>query len=252
MIKSIAAKNSSETNPVLNLKITWKYLLAFFALTIVCGELHEQIHIQTGRFICGGYGERDFNAWRTAADCTAPAWAFLATLVGPLWSFAVMWTGAFLLLRAKSVAVKTVSFSLVFASLPFARIFTAIIGGGDIKVILHAFFGNELGLTAVKILAAIIVTLICPPPILVAWRSLKNRFAAFYIIGFMILPLVVLSLYVLTFLNSVLASGFLSSAPVLGTPLLILAHFSLMAILLILCSRWLLEINSRKVTTELP
>lgn len=251
-IESTATKSPAETKPALNIKITWKYLLAFFALTIVCGELHEQIHIQTGRLICGGYGERDFNAWRTAADCAAPAWAFLATLVGPLWSYAVMWTGAFLLIRAKSVAYKTIGFSLVFAPLPFARIFTAMIGGGDEKVVLRVFFGDELGLPGVKILSAIVVTLICLPPILVAWRSIKNRFAAFYIIGFMVLPLVVLSLYVLTFLNSLLASGFLSSAPVLGTPLLILVHFSLMAILLVFCCRWLLEINSRKVITDFP
>jgi len=89
-----------------------------FALIICPGELHEQIHIQTGRMVCGGYGARDFNAWQAAAaECAAPAWAFLATLAGPLWSYAVMWTGAILLLKAKSLASRTTGFTLIFAPL---------------------------------------------------------------------------------------------------------------------------------------
>ena len=100
--------------------------MAFFALTICAGELHEQVHITTGYFICGGYGARDFNVWRTVEPCAAPSLAFLATLAGQLWSYLLMWTGAGLLLKAKSVEYKTIGFSLVFAPLPFARIFTTI------------------------------------------------------------------------------------------------------------------------------
>gem|GEM_PF-4051588 len=100
------------------MKIGWKFLPAMFALIICPGELHEQIHIQTGRMVCGGYGARDFNAWQAAAaECAAPAWAFLATLAGPLWSYAVMWTGAILLLKAKSLASRTTGFTLIFAPL---------------------------------------------------------------------------------------------------------------------------------------
>jgi hypothetical protein len=135
MQKVLPEINVSETGGAakLNLKLSWKFLFAFFALTICTGELHEQVHIQTGWLVCGGYGARDFNAWKTAADCAAPAWSFLATLVGPLWSFAVMWTGAFLLMKAKSLNYKTIGFALIFAPLPFARIFTALMGGGDEK-----------------------------------------------------------------------------------------------------------------------
>jgi hypothetical protein len=244
----ISAKSPTKAKAELNLKITWKFLLALFALTICTGEIHEQVHIQTGRIICGGYGERDFNVWGTAADCAAPAWKFLATLAGPLWSYAVMWTGAFLLLKAKSATYKTIGFALVFAPLPFARIFTAVMGGGDEKVVLRAFLENDLSLGATKILAAIIVTTICLPPILIAWRSVRNRFAALYIVGFSVLPLIVLGLYVLTFLNGLLAAGFLSSAPFLGTPRLVIIHFLLMAAVFIFSRRWLLEINSQNRT----
>jgi hypothetical protein len=235
-------KPQSETK--LNLRITWRSLLALFALTICTGEMHEQIHIQTGRIICGGYGERDFNVWQLAKPCAEPQLAFLATLIGPLWSFAVMWTGAFLLLKAKTVNYRTIGFALVFAPLPFARIFTAIMGGGDEKVVLRAFLEKDMSLGTTKILAAAVVIAICLPPIIIAYRNAKNRFAALYVIGFSVMPLVVLGLYVLTFLNGLLKSGFLSAAPFLGTPLLILTHSLLMVVILIFSRRRLLEINS--------
>jgi hypothetical protein len=241
--------NSSETGGAekLHLKINWKFLFALFALTICTGELHEQIHIQTGWIICGGYGARDFNAWQTAADCGAPAWKFLSTLVGPLWSFAVMWTGAFLLMKARSLDYRAIGFALIFAPLPFARIFTALTGGGDEKTVLVALFKDNLELGTIKILAAAIVSLICLPPILIAFRHIKNRFAVLYVAGFAVLPLVVLGLYIFKFLNPLLAGGFLSSAPFLGTPLLIIIHFLLMAVLFVIFRKWLLEISPERV-----
>lgn len=235
------AETSDATK--LNLKITWKFLLALFALMICTGELHEQIHIQTGRIVCGGYGARDFNAWKTVADCALPAWSFLATLVGPLLSFTVMWTGAFLLMKARSLEYKTIGFALIFAPLPFARIFTAAMGGGDEKVVLVRLLENDLSLPTIKILAAVIVSLICLPPMLIAWRKIENRFRTLYVVGFAVLPLVVLGWYVLTFLNGLLKDGFLSASPILGTPVLIIAHFCLMAALLAWRGKWLLNLT---------
>ncbi len=201
--------NISETGNAakLHLKINWKFLFALFTLMLCTGELHEQVHIQTGRIVCGGYGERDFNAWKTAADCAAPAWRFLSTLVGPLFSFAVMWTGAFLLTKARSLSYKTIGFALIFAPLPFARIFTALMGGGDEKTVLVALFKDEFNLGTIKVAAAVIVSLICLPPLFIAFRHLKNRFAILYVIGFSVLPLVVLGLYIFKFLNPLLANG---------------------------------------------
>jgi hypothetical protein len=233
---------SSRTTK-LHLRITLPYLLVMLALMICSGELHEQTHITTGYFICGGYGPRDFNVWQTIKPCAAPSLAFLATLAGPLWSYLVMWTGAGLLIKAKSAAYRIIGFSLVFAPLPFARIFTAVMGGGDEKVVLRALTGDSLSPETLKILAALIVTTICLPPILIAWRSIGNRFAFLYPLGFSVLPLIVLGLYVLTFLNNLLANGFLSSVAILGTPTLILLHFAVMAMLLVFGRKRLLELN---------
>lgn len=235
---------ASESGAALDLRITLKYLAAFFLLTLILGELHEQVHINTGRIVCGEYGVRDFNAWRTAADCARPSLAVLATMIGPLFSYAVMWIGACLVVKAKTLDRKTIGFSLVFAPLPFARIFTAAIGGGDEKVVLKRFLEDDFSLGTIKIFAFVFVTMICLPPLLIALRNIKNRFALVYVAGFCVIPLIVLSAYILTFLNSVLASGFLAFAPFLGTPLLVIIHFSLAVVLFFFCRRWLLDLNA--------
>ena len=232
----------------MKIRITPKYLLALLALMIVTGELHEQVHITTGYLLCGGYGPRDFNAWQTAEVCALPEWRFLATAAGPLFSYLVMWTGALLLVKAKSKNYQAIGFSLVFAALPFARMFTAVMGGGDEKVVFLKLFPDQVSVQSGKILAAVFVTAVCLPPVLIAWAKLKNRFAFVYIIGFCVLPLVVLGIYVLTFLNGLLDKGVLASADILGTPTLILAHFALTAVVLFFTRRWLLNLNRPDLT----
>jgi len=73
-------------------------------------------------------------------------------------------------------------------------------------------FGGELSIGTIKILAAILVTAVCLPPLFIVWRNVKYRFSFFYIIGFLVFPLVIMSAYVLTFLNGLLETGLLSSA----------------------------------------
>lgn len=226
----------------MKIRITFGYLAALFALMLITGEIHEQVHINTGYMLCGGYGKRDFNAWRTMPNCVTN-WTFLPTAVGPLYSYLVMWTGAGLLLKAKTKIYQAVGFSLVFAPLPFARIFTAVMGGGDEKVVFLNLFREHFSVSNGKILAAVFVTIVCLPPVLIAWLKIKNRFAFLYVLGFCILPLVVLSFYVFIFLNGLLAKGVLSSVVILGTPTLILIHFLLMAAVLFFLRQRLLDIN---------
>lgn len=226
----------------MKIQITSGYLAAIFALMVITGELHEQVHINTGFLLCGGYGERDFNVWLTAQNC-ASEWLFLAAAAGPMFSYLVMWTGAILLLKAKAKIYQAIGFSLVFAPLPFARIFTALLGGGDEKVVFLRLFQDYFSVQSAKIFAAVFVTAICLPPIFIARSKLRNRFAFFYIIGFCVLPLIVLGLYMRLFLNYLLANGVLASADFLGTPTLVLIHFLLTAIVLFFFRRRLLDIN---------
>jgi hypothetical protein len=114
----------------MNVNITWSYAVVFFALNMIMGELHEQAHITTGFLVCGCYGPRDFNVWSTCDQCAHPSLAILATLAGPLFSCTLMWLGAIFFCKSNNKLKQSFGFSLVFANLPFARIFTALNGWG--------------------------------------------------------------------------------------------------------------------------
>ena len=216
----------------MKLIINWKYIVAFIALNMIMGELHEQAHIITGYFICGCYGSRDISVWSTCEQCSNPAAAYWATAVGPLFSYAMMWLGAYWITRERNFRKRALGFSLVLANLPFARIFTAIMGGGDEKVFIHHLIGED-DLLLARIIAIIITMLICLPPVIMVASKLRNRRSGLIIAGFLILPLFFGLLYQRMFLNGLLAEAVAPDTIMLGTPNLILLHFVLMLGLLI-------------------
>lgn len=217
----------------MSVKITWQYLLAFAALNMILGELHEQAHIQTGFLICGCYGVRDFNVWTTCANCTNSNYSFLATVAGPLLSYLVYGFCTFQLLRGKDVQLKKFYLAALFAMLPFARIFTAWMGGGDEKTVLVYLLGDTFSVTSLKIAAAVFVTAICLPPIWIAIQQLPLKKRWWYVLGFNIGPLIFGMLWQRAFLNKLLAAGILEQPILAGTPLLIALHFVCMLFLLL-------------------
>ena len=217
----------------MRIRITWKYILAFFALNMVMGELHEQAHINTGFLICGCYGPRDFNVWATCEQCVHPSMAYLATLAGPLFSCFLMWVGALWFARSRNEFRQQIGFSLLFANLPFARIFTALMGGGDEKVVVQALTAGDLSQLSSKIIALVIVVSICLPPMIIAAKHLKNKNRGWIIAGFATIPLIYGMLYHHIFLNSLLKKGILSNVHFLGSADIILIHVILMMLLLL-------------------
>lgn len=217
----------------MSLKITWQYLLAFAALNMILGELHEQAHIQTGYFICGCYGERDFNVWTTCANCANSVYSFFATMAGPLLSYGVYGFCSYQLLKGKDEQQKKFYLAALFAMLPFARIFTACMGGGDEKTVLFFLLGNTFSVASIKIIAAVFVIAVCLPPIWIAIKQLplKNRW--WYVLGFNIGPLIFGMIWQRAFLNKLLANGILQQPVLAGTPLLIVLHFIGMLLLLL-------------------
>ncbi|OQP60457.1 hypothetical protein A3860_33595 [Niastella vici] len=224
----------------MQLKITFRYVIAFFALNMLMVELHEQAHIITGYLICGCYGPRDFNVWATCERCVFPQWSFLATLAGPVFSCSLMWLGAWLMAKSTGHKKKVLGFSLLFSNLPFARIFTALAGGGDEKIVIQAIRGN-IGLVWSQLMAILIVTIICLPPMIIAYKksAVPNRFLL--ITGFATIPLIYGMLYQHLFLNWLLKKGIGSQSYILGTPSLILLHFLLMLLLFFLFRKGLLQ-----------
>lgn len=229
----------------MELRITWKYIIAFIALNFIMGELHEQAHISTGYFICGCYGPRDFNVWQTCGQCAHPTWAFLATLAGPLFSCSLMWLGVYWFSRSESDAKRMTGFSLLFANLPFARIFTALTGGGDEKIVIQSLLGDTGNSLTSKMLAALVVLLVCLPPILIAGKKIRNKRHWGIVAGFAITPLIYGMLYQHLFLNWLLMKKeVLPETHFLGSPDLVLLHFVLMAVLLGLFRKGLLELKN--------
>jgi len=230
----------------MQIKITFQYVVAFIALNMIMGELHEQVHINTGYFICGCYGPRDFNVWTTCEQCALPQWSFLAVLAGPLFSCSLMWLGAWWVAKSSNHKKKITGFSLLFSNLPFARIFTALAGGGDEKVVIHAISGNADPFIS-KLIAAMIVTIICLPPMIIAYKKLAVRNRFLLITGFAIIPLIYGMLYHHIFLNWLLKKGIASNSYILGTPSLILLHSSLMLLLLTLFRKGLLQSDKKDI-----
>ena len=232
----------------MRIKITFQYVVAFFALNMIMVELHEQAHINTGYFICGCYGSRNFNVWNTCEQCALQQLSFLAPLAGPLFSCGLMWLGAWWIAKSSNHRKKITGFSLLFSNLPFARIFTAMAGGGDEKVVIQAISGNADPFIG-KLIAALLVTMICLPPIIIAYRKLDSPKRFLLILGFAIIPLIYGMLYQHIFLNWLLNKGIASNTYILGTPSLILLHFLLMLLLLISYGKGLLQ-SDRKIIVK--
>ena len=232
----------------MHIKITWSYIAAFFALNMIMGELHEQVHIATGYFICGCYGSRDFSVWSTCDKCAHPSVAFLATLAGPLFSCLLMWLGALLFCKSKDVVKQSIGFSLLFANLPFARIFTASTGGGDEKVVIRFLLGENSPLLLSKIIASILVLIICLPPVIIVFKNITNSNRIRIVSGFLTIPLIYGMLYHHLFLNKLLQNGIAAKTRFMGTPDLVLYHFVLMLLVFFLLRRKLSIIGGYQIS----
>jgi hypothetical protein len=216
----------------MKLKLSFGYIIAFLLLTLVMLELHETVHIITGRIICGDWGSRDFNVWSLCKDCsTHHPNTWLATLAGPLFSFMLMWVGMFLMYSANN-NYKAFGFALVFANIPFGRISQAMMGSGDEMIVTKTLLKNSLNHSQLVLTCSVILLILGLPPIIKAYRTVKNKMAWVYILGFLTLPLVFILIYVLTALNTLLNNGFLAAPWIMGTPLLITVHTFIACILL--------------------
>lgn len=225
----------------MKLPLSIRYSITFLLLLLVMMEFHELVHITTGRIVCGCWGSRDFNVWSLCDSCKEqhPNW-WLATLSGPVFSFSIMWVGMFFL-RSRIVQMKRLGFAFIFANIPFGRITTVMMGGGDEMVVTRHFLSGSWSRNEMIVLCSAIVLLLGVPPVIMAWRSLTNKKAWIYITGFLLLPLLFLLIYLLTGLNSLLHYCVLSSNWIMGTPVLITAHTILVLTLLILFHRKLTD-----------
>lgn len=171
----------NDNHSVLNLKFEWRFLVSFLLLEFICLQGHEIIHHLTGRVICGAWGTMTFWIFTLPGTCfeTNP-YALLATAAGPALSYFLMWAGMLILLRTGH---SLLGFSLIFANLPFARFITVAINGGDEMVIARNLIGE--GSRPVILTLTVLILL---PPLINAFRSIKNHRRLLILAGFLVLP----------------------------------------------------------------
>ena len=233
----------------MKITLTWRSLIAFVALLFFLAEAHELVHTGLGRLLCGCWGTRDFNVWSLCESCAhKPLQNLAATLSGPLFSFAVMWMGYFWLSPRHSAEYRSLGFALVFAPIPFARILGAVfMGGNDEVYALSKVMPHNLA-WAVGGAAVLLATV---PPLVRAYTALQPRGRIWIFLGFFLLPTALLFVVILGAMNSLLASGFLATYWILGSPILITSWTVLVTLSLVLTYRALF-ILSRPALAAAP
>ncbi len=203
----------------MTIKLNLKFLIAFIALSFVMMEAHEIVHTSVGRFICGCWGQRDFNSWTTCLDCDKTNhYSLWATFVGPLFTFTIIWIGTYLLKSSNSNQQKSFGIALIFSNMPVARFINPIFGGGDEVVVLDYFLNNW---SLSRIVIAILVAVICAYPIYKAFVTIQNKWRISLFLFFLLTPLIINVLVVLGLLNTLLSNGVLSHYWILGSPMLV-------------------------------
>ena len=183
----------SDGNRLTGMKVnlTLRNTTAFAALLFVMHEFHEIAHTAVGRLICGCWGERNFNTWGL---CCENEYTILASIAGPLFTYLIMYSGYYLLSSRYDnlPSKKSVGFALVFANMPAARIFTALMGGGD-----------EL-LELVR-----------------AYKTLSASQRLWGFTGFLLLPFIFDILVVIIGMNKLYEQGVLDQTGIIGSPLIV-------------------------------
>lgn len=231
----------------MTLHLNIRYAITFMTLTFLMHEAHEIIHTSAGRIICGCWGLRDFNVWELCAGCTEEKpYAVISTFLGPLFTFTMMWLGAFLMESHKTLKQKTLGFSLVFANMPFARLFSAAMGGGDEVWGLTEIFGNYKLAWIIGLIIIIIITFI---PLFKAYKLIENKrkFAMFLL--FFLAPFAIDIIIVLGGMNTLLQSGVGSTYIVLGSPVLVTVWTILVTLIYILTRNNIYTLSAKEPQT---
>jgi hypothetical protein len=203
------------------LVLSFPFVIAFIALRHLFHELHEFSHMIVGRAICGVWGTRDFNNVHPMSKAWYEA-GFNHTLVGlegPMINYITIWLGAILIRTSKSSSRLSWGLVLIFANLPFARLFTALVGGGDEMGVARNWISNPM-LARVTTISVILSILIYP--LYTAFKALyvkKNK--GWYFAGFLILPMLLEGMVVLLFFNYLLKMNIWSEQTIMGSPLLV-------------------------------
>lgn len=172
---------------MVRLKITWKYILAFYCIIMLYASLHELIHHISGYMICGEWGTKTFNYFETA--CEQESKSYWATYTGPLFTFLMMYVGMLILKKNTSTYKNHLGFAMIFAQLPMQRMVSPFFKMNDEFYATSYFFGDT---PTVYWSVIIIIWLMCLPPLIKAFNAIENRFRLlWFIFYFTLFPYIV-------------------------------------------------------------
>lgn len=166
--------SSSLDHQLVKIPLTWRYLLAFFCLGALMGMSHELAHHAAGFAICGDWGYKTFNSFQLAVGCREqhPNTFWLATVAGPvLFNYLPSWIGM-AMARRPDASTQLFGVSLILSTVPALRLFSAIVGG-DEQWLARLHFGTDRAVYWIALFSVIALTL---PPLIVAWRTIRNPF----------------------------------------------------------------------------
>jgi len=203
----------------MTLKLSWRYLVAFAALTILCGTSHEFVHHFTGAALCGAFGTKTFNSFSLAPGCeTDITKAYWAAMAGPILTFALMWIG-YAMLRRDDPSAKRMGFALVFANFPINRMLFVLLNQNDEQYANKMMFGTSRFVFWITVLGVLAISL---PPVIEGFRQLQNRPRFVWIAAFFLLPFVFVILFAGLFLeNFLMIQHQILATRIIGIPWLI-------------------------------
>ncbi len=155
---------------MVKLKLTLKYCIALYCITMLYASLHELVHHFAGYVVCGAWGYKSFNSFETA--CEDDPITYLATYAGPVFTFIMMYVGMFMLRANKSTFHSHLGFAMIFAQMPVQRMIGPIMGFNDEMYATGQLFGYTTLNTWIVI---ILVWSICMPPLIQAYKAIQNR-----------------------------------------------------------------------------
>jgi hypothetical protein len=229
----------------MKLKPTPLYLLSFFSLVFLLHELHDWLHVIITGSLCHCWGSRVFDDWVACSSCPPAGHPqVLGLLFGALLIYVAIWTGWVLMYPGNSLRRKSLGFSLLFAALPFMRIWHACLRDGDETTALRAFFQHPRGSGHYLMLVAgmLIVLLLTLPPLVRAFMLLPGWTLKLLVFpAFLLLPGVIDHFVVHDQMNKLLNGGFLQQGIMRGVPLLVMAWLVLLMVVYLL-TRWSLPL----------
>lgn len=211
-------------------------------------ELHELAHIITGRIICGCWGARNFNVWDPCKDCKLKPQAVIATFAGPIFTFMMLWIGRHWVKYGKSTQYRSLGLVFFWQYAVWAQYMAATGSGDEVtgrrSLFLNAGHSNS---SLIKIITIIIVSAICIPPLITAYKAIANKRKMLLYISLIIMPLILDTAIILILLNGLLEKGLLNQAWIIGMPLLVTLWFIMCLLIVVINSRRLTHFAKDKV-----